>query len=103
MPVEVIFVVFVILFGCATAYMSLPPPNYGLGSPCLSCRDRKDSDGVWRWSAEARHFPLQSAAAKLRLLKWVQDMSQSVGVCNECSRVLNMVAIEMAIMATDQR
>ena len=103
MPVEVIIVVCVILLGCATAYMSLPPPNYGLVTPCLSCPDRNASDGVWRWSSVARHFPVQNAAAKLRLLTWLKDMLAAPGVCNECSRVLNMVAIELAIMATDQR
>ena len=105
MPAEVIIACCVILLGCATVYkvMSLPAPNYGLNTPCASCRDRKAPDGVWRWSSVARHYPFQNAEAKLRLLTWLRDMLSAPGVCNECARVLNMVAVELAIMATDQQ
>ena len=105
MPAEVFIAFCVILLGCVTAYkvMSLSSPNYGLNTPCVSCRDRNAPDGVWRWSSVARHFPVQNAEAKLRLLTWLRDMLAAPGVCNECARVLNMVAVELAIMATDQQ
>ena len=98
----VIVVTLVLLVIFVVAFMALPVPNYGISMPCLSCRERKDPDGVWHWSAVARHFPVQSAATMHKLIKWLKHMSQAPGVCNDCSRVLNMVAIELAVMVTDR-
>ena len=97
--IAVIVAVLVIFF---VAFMALPVPNYGLGTPCPSCPDRKDPAGVWHWSAVARHYPGHSAATMHKLIKWLKRMSQAQGVCNDCCRVLNMVAIELATIVTDQ-
>ena len=93
-------VVLVIILG---AVMALPMPNYGMATACPSCPDRKDSKGVWHWSSVVRHYPDFNAATMQSLLKWLKRMSQAHGVCNDCSRVLNMVAIELATIVIDHR
>ena len=85
------------------AVMALPEANYGMATPCPSCPDRKDTKGVWHWSSVARHYPDFNAATMQSLLRWLKRMSQNPGTCNECSRVLNMVAIELATIVIDHR
>ena len=96
----VISVAILVIF--LAAFMALPVPNYGLVTPCPACDDRRDPEGVWHWSAVARHYPDHRAATMQALIRWLKRMSQARGTCNECARVLNMVAIELATIVTDQ-
>ena len=98
----VIAIFAVILVIILAVFMALPEPNYGLATPCPACPDRKDPQGVWHWSAVARHYPAHRAATMHAMIRWLKRMSQAQGTCNECSQVLNMVAIELATIITDQ-
>ena len=94
-----IFVVILVIF--LVVLMALPVPNYGLATPCPACADRKDPQGVWHWSAVARHYLDHRAATMHAMIKWLKRMSQARGTCNECARALNMVAIEFATIVSD--
>ena len=91
----VIFVVFLVVL------MALPVPNYGSATPCQPCADREDPQGVYHWSAVARHFPDHRAATMHEMIRWMRRMSQARGTCSECARVLNMVAIECATIISN--
>ena len=103
MLLVIVIVICVISLVIAVSAMALPAANYGLARQCPSCPDRKDTEGVWHWSSVARHYPDFNAASMQSLLKWLKRMSQQTGTCNDCSRVLNMVAIELATIVIDHR
>ena len=74
--------------------MAMQAPRYGADPPCQACADRLDQNGVMAWSQIIRHYPNNRAATNNKMVLWLTRMLGARATCNECARLVNVLAIE---------